>query len=295
VLDLHRGPSTLLGLAVEIRTRVSNEMSSEPRFDFGKNWERFVAVRLCQERVRMSKECLLAFLGAPDLKGKIFLDIGCGSGLSSLAAFEAGASRIISFDYDPHSVEATRRVRAMRNNPENWTVTQGSVLDAGFMESLDKADVVYSWGVLHHTGGMWRALELAAGRMKDEGVMFIALYTTDGMTEHWKRVKHRHVHSGQMRRRWIEWNYAARVLTLALFFQRKMPWTVIREYSSGRGMDFMVDVRDWVGGYPFETATPQEVVRFGREKLGVALSNIKTGEACTEYLFVNPRRFGGKA
>ena len=100
-----------------------------------------------------------AFLGKEDLDNKTFLDIGCGSGIHSLAAFLSGAKLIVSFDYDPQSVAATRILHRKAGEPKNWKIMQGSVLDEEFLRTLGHFDFVYSWGVLHHTGQMWQAIK----------------------------------------------------------------------------------------------------------------------------------------
>jgi len=144
------------------------------RFEFGANWADFVERNFSQERVDISRRHLLDFLGRESLEGLRFLDIGCGSGLHSLAAWQAGARRIHSFDYDPKSVATTRALHRMANTPEAWEVMQGSVLDAGFMAGLPQADLVYSWGVLHHTGDVWNAIRQACGRVAPGGLLYIA-------------------------------------------------------------------------------------------------------------------------
>lgn len=126
------------------------------RFEFGKNWQSFLNT-LDDERIAIAEASLRERLG--DISGKTFLDVGSGSGLSSLAARRLGA-KVRSFDYDPHSVACTEELRR-RYFPDDadWTVSAGSILDDDFVASLGRYDIVYAWGVLHHTGAMWRALE----------------------------------------------------------------------------------------------------------------------------------------
>jgi 2-polyprenyl-3-methyl-5-hydroxy-6-metoxy-1,4-benzoquinol methylase len=264
------------------------QMADEVRYGFGDNWERFVREGLTEEIVRSSRECLLKFLGLTDLKGKVFLDVGCGSGLSSLAAFDAGAARVISFDYDPASVNATKKLRGLRDNPANWTVTRGSVLDPDFLAGFEKADIVYAWGVLHHTGHMWNAVRNAATLMKEDGVFFLALYTTDRFTPFWTRTKLRYNRAGPLRRKLMEWLYVLLLMIIPNLLLLRNPFKRMRDYRKSRGMSFMVDVRDWLGGYPFETARPEEVLFFARNELALEVVNLATGQACAEYLLAAP-------
>ncbi len=118
------------------------------RFGFGKNWDKFIRKYFSEERVDISRKHMLEVLGKGDLRGLYFLDVGCGSGLHSLAALRAGAERIVGFDYDQNSVDTSLRVRSHVGNPPNWTVRQGSILDAQFIAELEPADIVYAWGVL---------------------------------------------------------------------------------------------------------------------------------------------------
>lgn len=260
----------------------------DTRFDFGLNWQRFVRDHFHEERVAIARECLLSRLALTDLKGKYFLDIGCGSGLSSLAANDAGASRIVSFDLDPVAVATTRALRDARGSPSNWEVRQGSILDATFLSSIDPADIVYSWGVLHHTGAMWKALENAAHLRKPEGVLFVALYTTSHRSPYWIEIKRRYNAAARWKRLLMEWSYVLREVVIPHLRARKNPLRFIREYKRSRGMEFMVDVRDWLGGYPYEDARIEEVLLFSRARLGLEVVNLKTGEACTEYILTCP-------
>jgi 2-polyprenyl-3-methyl-5-hydroxy-6-metoxy-1,4-benzoquinol methylase len=150
------------------------------RFSFGKNWSAFLET-LNEERIVEAESSLKSMLGVSTLAGKSFLDIGSGSGLFSLAAKRLGAT-VHSFDYDADSVACTETLKT-RYFPGDlsWTVEQGSILDLKFLERFSPHDVVYSWGVLHHTGQMWNALEQAASLVKPGGALFIALYNDQGL------------------------------------------------------------------------------------------------------------------
>src|SRR3954471_13185049 len=150
--------------------RHADEVDRGERFEFGKNWQAFLDV-LDDERIAEAERSLQQMLGVDSLSGRSFLDAGSGSGLFSLAARRLGADPVRSFDFDPSSVACTRELRR-RFFPDDadWTVEEASVLDDDFVRSLGRWDVVYSWGVLHHTGAMWRALDLAQSAVGADGL-----------------------------------------------------------------------------------------------------------------------------
>ena len=260
---------------------------SEKRFWFGRNWRGFVERNFNEERATIARNHILNFIRQSSLEGTDFLDIGCGSGLHSFAAHQSGARRIHSFDFDENSVVATRVLWEKAGKPANWTIEKGDVLDGAYIAKLGKWDFVYSWGVLHHTGEMWRAIRNAQGCVAEGGRLYIALYSKDAQpqADMWLRVKKDYVSSGWIRRRgwevWYVWNYVLgrRIERMPDFFRR---WS---EHRKTRGMDMMTDIRDWLGGWPMEFAGDQETVDLLEGDCGFRLVNIATGEACSEFLF----------
>jgi len=265
---------------------MSNE---EQRFEFGKNWLNYIHKNFNEEKAEISRKHMLNVLDRGDLKGLSFLDIGCGSGLHSYAAWQAGARTVHSFDYDANSVAATRYVHEKAGSPAHWTVEQGSVLDQIHMNRLPLFDLVYSWGVLHHTGNVWQAIRNAAARVKPGGLFYIALYSADAQKdptpEFWLEVKRRYVSAGRLRRRcmdaWYVWRFILnrRIRNLPVFI--KQLWN----HKQSRGMSLFTDIRDWLGGWPMEFVYDAEAVHFC-EQLGFRKVKILTGEANTEFVFV---------
>lgn len=259
------------------------------RFAFGKNWQGFLNHHYNEDRLLVSQKHILDFLGLPDLRGRVVLDIGSGSGLHSLAMLRAGAERVISFDYDPNSVAATEALRSMAGSPGNWDVCRGSVLDADFMNALPRADLVYSWGVLHHTGSQWTALRNAIGRVADDGWLYIALYTADAYIrptpEDWLRIKQAYNAAGFLKKRWMELDYIWFALAGARLSRLLKVPAMMRGYYRNRGMSMMVDIRDWLGGWPMEFSTMSEVLKLCGEEAGLSLRRLSTGETNNEYLF----------
>jgi 2-polyprenyl-6-hydroxyphenyl methylase/3-demethylubiquinone-9 3-methyltransferase len=233
-------------------------------------------------------------LEAERLDGVSFLDAGSGSGLFSLAAAGLGASRIHSFDYDPDSVECTRELkRRYRSEMESWTIERGSVLDAHYLAGLGEFDVVYSWGVLHHTGHLWRALELVTSPVRPEGKLFIAIYNDQGLISRgWTAVK-RIYNSGLPARALVTGvfvpYFAGRGLLRDLV-DLKNPVARYRQYKKQRGMSMVHDWRDWLGGYPFQVASRQSVIRFYEDQ-GFRLIKLKSAGRSlgnNEFVFVKP-------
>ena len=98
-------------------------------FEFGENWQQFIDKYLDDASFTEAISSLEKFCGKDALKDKSFLDIGCGSGLFSLAALKLGASSITSIDVDPNSVACTEKLKEKFGNPANWEVKQNSILD----------------------------------------------------------------------------------------------------------------------------------------------------------------------
>jgi 2-polyprenyl-3-methyl-5-hydroxy-6-metoxy-1,4-benzoquinol methylase len=282
----------------------------EGRFSFGKNWQEFVKKYFSEERLNNAKSRLLKVLRLDNLHGYSFLDIGCGSGLHSLAALECGAARVVSFDYDRDAVEITQYLRSRQGNPPHWEVKQGSVLDEAFMGSLPQADIIYAWGVLHHTGNTWKALENSRIPLAPYGVLFIALYSRTNYVnahlawgnptpEQWLEIKQRYNRAGILGKKVMEWEYILRNFLLwdigHFLSKLKSPYEVIQRlrnkirvisaYKESRGMAFRTDVRDWLGGWPMDFLKEPEVVQFAETRLGLQLLDMITGEGNTEFIF----------
>ena len=150
-------------------------MTYKITFSFGKNWKRFQTT-INEETIQNARVHLVNWLGTDYIRGKSVIDIGSGSGLSSLAFFLEGAKWIVSFDYDQHSVEATKKLWYKKKKPDNWNIFQASVLTEDLVIKTGKFDIVYSWGVLHHTGKMWDALENTIKFMAEGAVLWISIY-----------------------------------------------------------------------------------------------------------------------
>jgi 2-polyprenyl-6-hydroxyphenyl methylase/3-demethylubiquinone-9 3-methyltransferase len=279
-------------------TRHATELHSGERFSFGNNWANFLNV-LNEARINEAEQSLRRMLNVEHLRGKRVLDVGSGSGLFSLAARRLGAT-VHSFDYDPESVACTKELRR-RNDPtdDGWTVESGSVLDEDYLSTLGTWDIVYSWGVLHHTGEMWVALSNVAPLVAPGGRLFISIYNDQGgLSVWWRSLKRIYNRLPKILRK----PYTLAVMG-PLEFMRFIGITAhsrdpraffrkIRNYGeqNSRGMSYWHDIVDWIGGYPFEVATPGAIFDFyaARE---FQLSKLKTCGGrlgCNEYVFRRP-------
>lgn len=265
--------------------------SSFTRFKFGKNWQKFLS-RVDEPRIIEAEHSLKEMLGIEDLKDKSFLDVGSGSGLFSLAAMRIGANKVHSFDLDPQSVSCTAELkRRYFDDTENWVIETGDVLDKTYLAHLGQWDVVYAWGVLHHTGSMRQAMENMGSLVDKGGRLFIAIYNYQPfLSAYWRWIKKTYNVSPLFFQKIMEIGFLlffVAELAIADILRKRNP--ALRYSGKGRrGMDIFRDVVDWVGGYPFEVASPEEVFRFYRDR-GFILWELKTcggKHGCNEYVFL---------
>jgi 2-polyprenyl-6-hydroxyphenyl methylase/3-demethylubiquinone-9 3-methyltransferase len=266
-------------------------LGSKERFSFGKNWGNFLN-SLSEERIVEAENSLKDKLGIMDLCGKTFLDVGSGSGLFSLAAHRLGA-RVFSFDYDQDSVNCTQLLKEKyASHSSMWTVDQGSVLDDTFLLKFTKADIVYSWGVLHHTGNLYEAFNKVSVLVKPGGLLFISIYNDQGgASNRWKWVKLKYNQGNWIIKMMLS-VYTLMRQWFPTFFRDlikyKNPMKSWMSYGgNNRGMSPWYDIVDWVGGYPFEVAKPEEVFDFFKQK-NFVLEKMKTcmgGVGCNEFVF----------
>lgn len=258
------------------------------RFSFGRNWQAFAA-ELSPAQIEQARRHLADLIGPDRIAGARFLDVGCGSGLASLAARELGAT-VHAFDYDPDSVSCARALRdRFRPDDPDWQIEHGDVLDERYLAALGRRDIVHAWGVLHHTGDMWRAVANTARLASPGGTVALAIYNDQGWPSRaWGLVKRTYCALPPALRPFVLAPAAVRlwgptVLRDALSGSPLRTW---RRYSEDRGMSPWHDVVDWVGGYPFEVATPELVVARCAE-LGLALRHEmrRGGIGCNEFVF----------
>lgn len=267
-----------------------NSYKDKKHFSFGKNWQDFLK-SLNEERIKSAKNSLINFLGGEEnIRGKTFVDIGCGSGLFSLAAHKLGASRVVSNDIDDFSIACVEYLKKEQGDADSWEIKKGSVLDENFLKSLGEFDIVYSWGVLHHTGDMQKAFDNIINLVKQNGLLYLAIYGRSdsriGVSpELWLKIKKTYNSLGEFGKNVMNYSYVVCFFAASIFLLRN-PLKTIRGYKE-RGMNWHNDVIDWLGGYPYEFAWPEEIINyFGKRKFYCKKIKDRRGLACNEYLFV---------
>jgi len=257
----------------------------KPSFSFGQNWRNFLKL-LTTEKIIIAKQSLTNFLG--NMSNKKVLDIGSGSGLFSYSFYMLGVKKIVSFDIDKFSVECTKFLRSRVKNHDKWEIYHGSILDKGFISELGKFDIVYAWGVLHHTGKMWEAIKNTTTLINPNGLLYLAIYNKSKFSKYWLKIKEFYNLSPKIGKILLNLFFVSIIHFLYPVFKFTNPFKRVKNYQKNRGMDFFIDVKDWLGGYPYEYATFKEVIKT-IERINPKLKLIKfkkvTSTGNNEFLF----------
>ncbi|MDC0647991.1 class I SAM-dependent methyltransferase [Candidatus Pelagibacter sp.] len=253
-------------------------MNKTNKFKFGKNWKLFLK-GLESKQIQISKKALLKFKQNINLENRSFIDIGSGSGLSSLIAKQLGA-KVTSIDVDIECIECTKFLKnKFYKDSKDWDIKKLSILNTKNIKKMNKFDYVYSWGVLHHTGNLKKALKNTESLCRKNGFIHLALYNDQGKkSKRWKMIK----------KIYIKNNFIVKKLIELIF----SPFFLLRPFLKNhkirkRGMTNYIDMVDWLGGYPFEPSKPEEIFNFFINK-NYTLVNLYTcgpGHGCNEFLF----------
>ncbi|MFZ3069228.1 MAG: class I SAM-dependent methyltransferase [Microgenomates group bacterium] len=268
-----------------------NSYKDKDHFSFGENWQEYLN-KVSPKKIIQAENSMLDLISKSQLKNKSFIDIGCGSGLFSFAAYRFGVAKLLSVDIDKYSIKCVNRLKQQEDNPINWLVKHGSILNQKFVNSLGKFDIVYSWGVLHHTGDMYQAFNNIIKICKKNSYLILAIYNKNrglsalfsGSSDLWLKIKKTYNSSGWFGKKIIEylyyiWFVFGYILTL------RNPFLYIKNYNN-RGMFFTTDIKDWLGGYPYEYASVDELINYFSNK-GFFVKKIISSDnlGCHQILF----------
>jgi SAM-dependent methyltransferase len=252
------------------------------RFGFGLNWLNYLK-SIDDESILKAKENIKIWIDHNNLEEKRIIDIGCGSGIHSLAFFELGAKEIISFDFDENSVKATQILWEKVGKPKNWRIFQGSILEKEFLNGLGQFDIIYSWGVLHHTGEMWKAISNTIHYLtNDESIIWLALYQGVDTFHHDLELKINFNKASYLGKQIIIWKEIFQIMKRRRAKGKNpITWNIER----GRGMSTFYDLIDWLGGYPYEVCTIDQLSNYMKTHGEWSLLKYNNDEACAVTVF----------
>ena len=270
----------------------SKDRDLKEHFSFGQNWSDYSKI-VEEHHVISAEEDLVRLMDNGDFTNRKWCDLGCGSGVHAVAAARLGAF-VTAVDIDPQSVTTTKRLAKKFGVEERIVSINYSVFDLPF--DRESFDVVYSWGVLHHTGDMWSAITEASRLVsRAEGSQFVvALYRKTRLCAFWKKEKKIYKNASP-----VPQDAIRRVFVIAYDFsligRRISPRSHRGNYFHMRGMSFSHDVHDWLGGYPYESTTARELeVRMKNIGFKLVREFVRTpnrtpwgffGSGCDEFVF----------
>lgn len=251
-------------------------------FSFGENWKDFVTV-VDELDIVSARQNISEWIPSSNVENKKVIDIGCGSGIHSYCFHKLKASELLSIDVDKSSVDATNELKETAGNPSNWKVQNASILNKDFLRRVDTFDIVYSWGVLHHTGDMWKAIENAANIVRPGGLFWISLYVKGPRYEKDLATKQRYNNLGKGGKKVFILTKIIKIMWKRI---KKMQNPLTWNEKVGRGMHKYHDIIDWFGGLPYEVASVDEVVSFLTAEDFKLMRLEETKErSCNIYLF----------
>ena len=274
-------------------TYVNNEAASRSGeqidFSFGKNWLAYVS-GLEERHIAAAQRSFVESTGLTSLAGYSFLDAGCGSGLSSLVASRLNAEKVVSFDIDPNSVACTEQLRSrFARDAGRWEVHTHSLLDRDLSLKIAPANIVCCWGVAHHTGSMWEAIDHVAGCVAEGGMLLLAIYNRTKHSGTWLTIKRIYNWAPAPIKRLLLLGFHAKTFT-SLMLHGQNPLRFLDQYVKNRGMSYFRDVEDWLGGLPYEYASVDEVTAFLAPKgFNLVRVNHAASHGCNEFVFQKPR------
>lgn len=251
-------------------------------FNFGENWRRFSENSLDNRKFEMALSSLEQLIGQEKIKAGTFLDIGCGSGIFAIAASLAGAQKVIGIDISKESITASINNKKKFASQSTIDFFHKSLFDDDISQ-IGKFDIVYSWWVLHRTGNMWKSIDIASKLVAPHPLFVIAIYNKHWSSGTWKLIKRLYNAMPKFIQRLMIWIFYLIIVIAKLIVTHRNPFKKKR-----RGMSFYYDVIDWVGGYPYEYASREEIInrleRIGFKCIKFVKPVVPTG--CNEFVFL---------
>jgi SAM-dependent methyltransferase len=255
-------------------------------FNFGSNWKNYSKYALSGKKIETAKLHFDKLFENIDLNEKSFLDIGFGQGLSLLIATEKNANTV-GCDINPLCSEVLLfNMKMFNNNLNEIPVVIGSINDETTVENILKLndgnlfDIVHSWGVLHHTGNMWKAIEKSKNLVTKNGIFVIAIYNKHFTAKFWHLIKKVYNSSGWFIKNLMLAGYLPLIfIRYLLYFQNPM--------KLPRGMNIYYDAIDWLGGYPYQYASIDEILDYMNQNGFTQVRIVKTSgfTGCNEFVF----------
>lgn len=133
---------------------------------------------------------LVTFADFPSVKGKKVLEIGCGIGTATIQFARAGASKVVAVDLSEKSLELAKKRAEIYGFSDIIQFYHGNAEELSSIIPKESFDLIFSFGVIHHTPFPGKILKEMAAYTDSNSVVKVMVYYRFSWKSFWIFLKY---------------------------------------------------------------------------------------------------------